>query len=321
MSAIDFDPRQLAEAARARADEADAARARLQPVTLSEFLARDIKPRENVLAPWLPERGLAMIFAWRGIGKTWISLGISHAIAAGGSFLRWRAPRPRRVLHVDGEMPQSALQERLALIVNGADSEAVDDYLLLLMADEYEGGIPCLAHRETQSTIEAHMADADVLVLDNVSTLFGSALENEADGWAPVQEWLLRLRRMGKSVVVIHHANKGGDQRGTSRREDVLDTSISLERPKDYTADQGARFVVRLRKARGVYGQDAADFEALLTATDGAVNWSMFDPEPAITSKVAALDRDGMTQRAIASSLGVPLTTVHRHLKRARKGR
>lgn len=49
-------------------------------------------------------------------------------------------------------------------------------------------------------------------------------------------------RRAGRSIVLVHHAGKGGAQRGTSKREDVLDTVIALRRPTDYSADQGARF-------------------------------------------------------------------------------
>ena len=54
--------------------------------------------------------------------------------------------------------------------------------------------------------------------------------ENEADSWGPVQAWCLRQRAAGKSVLLIHHAGKGGGQRGTSRKEDVLDTVMSLKR-------------------------------------------------------------------------------------------
>ena len=61
--------------------------------------------------------------------------------------------------------------------------------------------------------------------------------ENEAEGWLPVQDWALGHRRAGRSVLFIHHAGKGGLQRGTSRREDVLDTVIGLRRPTDYSAD------------------------------------------------------------------------------------
>jgi len=42
---------------------------------------------------------------------------------------------------------------------------------------------------------------------------------HDAESWLPVQHWLLRLRRSGKAVIIVHHAGKGRAQRGTSRRE------------------------------------------------------------------------------------------------------
>src|ERR1700704_5475076 len=80
--------------------------------------------------------------------------------------------------------------------------------------------------------------------------------------WLPVQSWALRHRRLGRAVAMLHHAGKGGGQRGTSRREDVLDTVVSLRRPSDYSPDQGARFEVHFEKARGFHGQAAQPFEA-----------------------------------------------------------
>ena len=77
-----------------------------------------------MLAPWLPEKGLAMIFAPRGVGKTWVALSIAHAIASGGDFLRWRAPQPRRVLYIDGEMPAVTLQERYGTVVVASKTDA-----------------------------------------------------------------------------------------------------------------------------------------------------------------------------------------------------
>ena len=50
-----------------------------------------------------------------------------------------------------------------------------------------------------------------------------------------MQAWLLELRRRGMTVLLIHHAGKSGDQRGTSAREDIMDTVISLRRPREYS--------------------------------------------------------------------------------------
>jgi len=84
-------------------------------VTVAELLEKELPPRENVLAPWLPCQGLAMIHAPRGVGKTHIALGIAYAVACGGIFLKWHAVTPRNVLILDGEMPAVVLQERLAV--------------------------------------------------------------------------------------------------------------------------------------------------------------------------------------------------------------
>ena len=87
-------------------------------------------------------------------------------------------------------------------------------------------------------------------------------MENEAESWLPMQQWLLKLRRKGKAVLFVHHGNKSGKQRGTSRREDILDVVIKLQHPPNYTAESGAEFEVHLEKARGVYGDDARSIEA-----------------------------------------------------------
>src|SRR5207247_1434784 len=108
------------------------------------------------------------------------------------------------------------------------------------------------------------LTPGDLLILDNISTLCRTGTENEAESWAPVQGWLLRLRREGISVILIGHDGKGGTQRGTSKKEDVLDVVIQLKQPSDYQVEQGARFEVRIEKSRGFCGNDAAMFEAQL---------------------------------------------------------
>ena len=82
------------------------------------------RAREMLLSPILPERSLAMLYAPRGVGKSWLGLSIGLAVAAGESLLRWSAPRQRNVLYVDGEMPLVSLQERLKEISAGFGRES-----------------------------------------------------------------------------------------------------------------------------------------------------------------------------------------------------
>jgi hypothetical protein len=76
-----------------------------------------------------------------------------------------------------------------------------------------------------------------------------SSIESASDAWGPMQNWLLKLRRRGVSVLFVHHAGTNGRQRGTSRREDVLDTVIALRRPENYSPDQGGRFEVHFESS------------------------------------------------------------------------
>ena len=115
--------------------------------------------------------------------------------------------------------------------------------------------------------------------------------------------------------MIVHHAGKGGEQRGTSRREDVLDTSLSLRRPTDYHAPEGARFEVHFEKARGIHGNRAKPFEAKLEICNGAILWTIREIEDVNLARVKALLDDGLTIREIADETGIPKSTVGRFRK------
>ena len=141
------------------------------------------------------------------------------------------------------------------------------------------------------------------MIVDNLSTLCPSLKENNADSWVPVQEWVLSLRRANKSAVLIHHGGKGGTQRGTSRKEDVMDTVIALRRPPDYSATEGARFEIHFEKSRGFYGPEAAPFEAHLIGHEWKLGPIKSGDD---VETLKALHSQGMSVRDIADRTGVP---------------
>jgi putative DNA primase/helicase len=266
-----------------------------------------------VLAPIIPEKGLVMIYASRGMGKTHVALGIAYAVATGGKFLKWKAPKARRVLLLDGEMPAAALRDRLASIVAGSEVEAAPGMLRLLVGDLIEeGGIGNIANPKVQSELEKHLGGVELLILDNLSSLATVVRDNDQESWEPLQAWFLRLRRRGISVSIVHHAGKGGDQRGTSRREDVLDTSISLRRPHDYRPDEGARFEVHIEKGRGIFGDDAKPFEAKLEIRGGKTVWTIRDTEDVDRARVKTLLDEGLSVRDVAEETGFSKSKVQR---------
>ena len=276
---------------------------------LHEFVTRTFPPREKLLSPWLPAKGLAMLFAPRGVGKTFFALNVAYAVASGGTFLKWRADKPRKVLLLDGEMTGEALQERLLGIIDKADAEAPQGYFRLIPFDTFIDGItPDLGTEEGQKTLEPHLGDAELIIVDNLSTLCRSGRENEAEGWGVIQSWALAQRRKGRSVLFVHHAGKGGEQRGTSKREDVLDTVIRLAHPDDYEPGDGARFLVSFTKSRGIFGADVDPFEAKLENS----GWHCLDSKILIEAEVRSLLSDGKTGRQSADELGLSRSKIGR---------
>jgi putative DNA primase/helicase len=83
---------------------------------MEEFLTREIKPPEMLFDPILPEQGLVMLYAYRGIGKTYLALGMAASVASDTRFLRWAAPKPRRVSYMHGEF-----RDRIAELVRADD--------------------------------------------------------------------------------------------------------------------------------------------------------------------------------------------------------
>lgn len=291
-----------------------------QALPLEEFLRLEFPPRQWIAEGLLQERDAAMVHAFRGVGKTRFVHGLGLAIAAGGEFLRYNCPTPRGVLLVDGELPREQLQEMLASQLAGAAKEPSAPFKIL-SADVLDQRLPSLATRQGQAIVEASLEDVEVVLFDNISTLFNeTAPENEAESWEPVQQWLLELRRKGLTVILVHHEGKGGKQRGTSKREDVLSQVVQLKRPADYSPDQGCRIEVHLTKARGVFGEAAKPFEAQMTTDEeGRAVWTWRPLGGDITDQIRELVSTGATQREIAETVGAGLGTVNRKIKELRE--
>lgn len=289
---------------------------KLVVVSAADLQKMKTKRPESILSPWLCSQSLSMIYSWRGTGKTWVALNIAYAVATGGSFLRWKAEQPIKVLYIDGEMPAYSLKERLEKIAGVMPHPEI---LRILTPDFQPSGIPDLSNGQGQEEFESVIeADTKLIIVDNISALCRTGKENESESWMPVQEWALRMRAKGISVLFIHHAGKGGGQRGSSKREDILDTVINLKRPMDYKQDQGACFEVHFEKARHIHGDETNPFLARLeTDPNERSIWTMKDLEGSNYEKVIELTGAGLKQAEIAHELGINRSTVHRHISKA----
>ncbi|KXS37467.1 MAG: Sigma-70 region 4 type 2 [Halomonadaceae bacterium T82-2] len=305
----------VAEAVQETADEM-----RLRSVSVADLISMELPERTMLLSPWLPSSGLAMVYAPRGIGKTWFAMCTAYAVAAGGEFLGWEASEAHPVLYIDGEMPAIALQERFVSVIQSSPYQASPDALQILTPDLQKRGMPDLSTLEGQVAIEPFTDPAKLIVVDNIATLCRSGKENEGESWLMVQEWALRMRSQGKTVLFVHHSGKGGQQRGTSRREDVLDTVIGLKAPRGDEDAQGAKFELHFEKNRGFYGDDARSREIELTnSPDGRISWAYQSLQDSTYQRVVTLLNEGLLAAEIARELEINKSTAHRHQKRAER--
>ena len=159
--------------------------------------------------------------------------------------------------------------------------------------------------------------DPELVMLDNLSSLAGFKT-GDPDCWNELQRFLMMQRRSGRAMLLVHHANKKAEQRGTNRREEVLDLVMALKHPTDYQPRDGARFEIHFEKARGLFGETADPIEARLeTDGVGVARWSWRPVRVAEIERVAALLREGLNPNKVARELGISKSQSYRLRERA----
>ena len=126
---------------------------------------------------------------------------------------------------------------------------------------------------------------------------------------------------MNKSIIFIHHAGKDNNQRGTSKKEDILDTVINLKQPVDYDSKQGSRFEVHFEKSRGFAGDEAKPFEIKLELNNDKAEWHISEIEDLELKRVLELSNEGLSQRDIANETNISLSKVNRILKKHKESK
>lgn len=285
----------------------------------------------NLIEPWLPDAGICMLYGTRGVGKSWVVVGLGFAVACGVPFLEYRVTRSARVLYVDGEMRPGDQVKRYVALAKGMGLSCYDEKLeqnfLTITHAQYEAGLPDFADPASgawdalQGTIDE--TKPKLVILDNLSSLARSGDENEASSWHYISEKLLGLRRQELCVLLVHHAKKPGegkttaDQRGTSKREDILDTVVRLNPREAASSETETHGQWEFRKHRTFGGEKPFDY-VIGPGESGGVTLKKGNPQ---LEEVEALLASGQTLRKVAAKVGIPKSTLSDHIKRNRTTR
>jgi hypothetical protein len=291
----------------------------------TEFHSVELPEKRSILEPWLKEQSIALIPGWRGVGKTWFAMGLVEAITRGDPFGPWRVIESVPCLYLEGEMPAQDIRERFQGLGNSSKRESP----LYVYSDAYANhlGLPRanLLSEKWRTKMKSILTTKGVKlwVIDNIASLAGGMDENLKKDWDPVNAWLLDLRFKGIATVLLHHTNKEGGQRGTSAREDNIDTTILLKHPHDYTPEDGARFIANFKKAR-VRTADLpliADTQFHLTEDqNGQLVWNWGYVRRQTKAEVLRMLDEGHSQKDVAEVLGIHKGTVSKIRKTAING-
>lgn len=269
----------------------------------------------------MSEGALCMVFGARGLGKTFFGVSLAAAVAQGHLFMKWPMGKPRGVLYVDGEMFLGDVRERMAQFIK---APLVKPLLTLSHENFFEVFEQDLnlSNKAVQDGLLALLdsdRDLQLLVLDNLSSL-SRIREDKSDDWrALMLPFLIACRRRGVAVLMIHHAGKGGDQRGTGAREDHLDTSIKLTLPEGASPSEGCYFRVDFTKSRGCYGEDVAPFTAQLNPAPTGLLWTLASIEESdkdrLLNLITEYGPEGITAKDAAGELEIKSYNVSRYRK------
>lgn len=283
----------------------------IKTISLADAKRDDFPKRPFIVEPFMRERSVGMIYSQTGGGKTLFTLSLCMYISLGLPFLGWKTEK-KKVLYIDSEMEMDDVLNLRDWICFGNELRLGDGIRIMNRASCPEQFVNTNS-LQWQERIMEEAEKYDIVVFDNLSTCFGTkgGDENKAEYWEPLKDFFFSLRFAGKSVIYVHHAGKGGDQRGTSARKDAADYVIKLQKQED-KAD-GVEIKLKGKFEKGRRG-DYQEFGCQVHA-DGL--WECVDAEKATEKEVLDRFHAGETRQSIEKSMSLSWRKVDKIIKGA----
>jgi hypothetical protein len=188
------------------------------PITTDELLALDVPP-------WLVEgvlpAGLSLIFGAEKTGKSYVALQTAWSFATGTRWFR-RACRtePGQVLYLAGE-GVADLKLRVEALVDETDAHPGGNIRWwtepLNLSKPRDGAKLKLA---------VEQMGAGLVIVDTWRRFSGLRDENDASQVSAALSPLEDLCAKGASVLLVHHANKDGDIRGSGALGGAVESAV-----------------------------------------------------------------------------------------------
>jgi len=184
---------------------------------------------EWVIMNLLPKQSITILYGPGGIGKTWLSLILSQAIAAVDNFMGLAAVQ-MPVVYIDFENPYPVLIDRVKRI-------GIDDVLFWHNSNEVLKP-PRLDSDKWE--LYKTLPHGSLLIFDTLRAS-QSKDENDSQHMAFVMQRLKELRDLGFTILLLHHTPKGNDRtyKGSTAIIDLADHALSLHKVRKSNPEGG----------------------------------------------------------------------------------
>ena len=282
----------------------------------SEFIRSLAKDQpEDILTGLIRQGEQVMLFSSPGAGKSWLALGLALAASNGTAVAtskqgqeKWKAPKQRNVLWVDGELDASDIALRVSLLTSSYTAkgrEPLGPDFLPKQLQTLESQFPDIAAPDDAEDLVRHCKEhkVDLVVLDNLTTLASLEDENATSAFKPIiDNLLMRLKVAKVACVLVHHSNKNDSSyRGSSSIATTFNAIIHLKKNR---LEKG-EFSLEFQKARNDHIENTATTFNLLPSEDGEGLRLQFDSAISKRETVVALVRslEFTTDQEVAKAL------------------
>lgn len=226
--------------------------------SVTDLLIAAGQPDVWVLEGLIEEGDQVVLAAAAKAGKTVKASQIALAVASGGEYLSWKAPRPRKVLYVNLELRAKRFGQRLISQVGGA--KRLNQYANLRVVNELRT-LDILDPRRQEEFASLIKAEGIEFVVWDVLARMHSVDENDNPSMRQVMH-AIRMASADRAHLVLHHMRKPANgqadvnvgaagMRGASSIHGEADLIMSLH----VRSGQGARYSLRF-SARNIEAPD-----------------------------------------------------------------
>ena len=290
-------------------------------------------PKVNLIVdPIIPERSFNQIYGYYESGKTMFGVALSMAMCSGRDFLGWTIPNPLPTLYVESELPGDLFKSRRNAIKTDYFEKGIPfkaEHHFTLTQDDlrmagFKYGFKSIAVAQNEGKaaakdygrrgrefientlykIEQRTGRKPFYFLDNMTRL-ATIDENKAPDWHPFINWGIDIKNKGFAGCFVHHANKGGNSKGSSGSSTIgrlLDTSIALKKlDNDYRFDMTGKAnmqsSIEFDKSRGFGGSDASK-KRIITMNEYG-EWKTYPYLKQVSFQILKFHNQGMSQKEI----------------------